>query len=349
MPLDGKSLGKMARLMVRTGLILVCNIGRKVLQMIDKQFMKLLIILLLLLGSSSSQILSAESDKVWTPLSMEEIATILSRDDLSNVKKIEALTRQLDRRITLSNIKDRGSKRDSTDEYTTLMAFIAVPGLRTDTPKDPEAIKTVLSELDTTEGIKNKEKVRTFLYIALGIAGGHSPEAVLLSFLNDPHTSKELLDSVLGAMYYGDVPIRALPRLLQLSHHPTNYIDPGPDVGIGPESHPQRIYPLREMAYRNLQKLGIQCNKVLLEDKTIEPQMRHKLFITEIRVNRASLVAKLRAWLLSDDPQVWQPAAEIARQIPGQDVQAMLHQLLQSGKLSAPKRAVIEKHPASLK
>jgi len=294
-------------------------------------------LVLTLVGSNSLAEPTRANRMHWTEMPMDEIRMVYDRADLSDRQKVLALSQYIDRRISVSRLKQKGiSAEDAAYDYAVLIRLIAVnPGAAK--PLLRQEIQAVIKQLDSVSNIDNKKEVRTYLYVALSYAGGISPESQLLKLLHNPTTQAEMVHTVLEAMHRSQVPIRALPRLLELSKHPWNMLEFVTDVG--PPQTPPRIYPIRTMSCNNLLKLGIRCQATRVPGK--KPSQPAEQWETVIRIDRNSLVAKLQAWLLSNERKVWQAAADIAYQIPGKDVQAMLHDLLRSGKLTAQKKQAL--------
>jgi len=283
----------------------------------------------------------------WVPFPVKEIGKIIDSFELSDIQKVEALTRHLDKRISLASVENppghkypTSHKPDPAGEYAGLIRAIADKNNRTDSPGRPKAVQLVLSRLDNLPDIVNKEQVRCYLYIALAYAGGNVPESKLLGLLNDAETSPAMIQVILQAMEKSAVPIRALPRLLELTKNSYHYVFM---LDIGPPN-PRRIYPIREAALAALTQLGIQAKAVSIADENVDPGWKARLSTTVIEVDQKSIVTNLRQWLGSDDPQIWKPAAEIIPQIPGNDVQEMVAELMKQNTLSAEKKRALKHH-----
>jgi len=174
----------------------------------------------------------------------------------------------------------------------------------------PQAVAAALARLDTLPSIRNKQEVRSLLYVALALAGGDAPEQQLLQMLNNPKTPQEITYRILGGMLGSEsptvrdiprladitrparVPLQALPRLLELANHPWSYLG-GSDVIVDDKPR-NRVYPIRELAYACLLKLGVKAEKVTTpatgKNEDGEPQN----FVTTITVDHASADKKLR-------------------------------------------------------
>lgn len=236
----------------------------------------------------------------WVPMPLDKLSEIENSTELSDVEKVAALTRILDWRISLEPAPNpTGDKPNPKWEFGSLIGRMAQRGNRTDAPGRPEAVQEVLDNLDAMDDIVNKEQVRTYLYLALGHAGGNPPERVLLRLLNDPTIPNEILGSTLGAIKKSKagVSLRVLPRLLQFTEHPARYVFP-PMLAGGTDDLGRRldesrlIFPLRELACEVLQKLGVRCEKTLVEGN-YDPKLKRKLPITVIKVDRRSATRAL--------------------------------------------------------
>jgi|GEM_PF-4355351 len=302
----------------------------------------LLISLTLLLGFCVTGIAqkATESALTSTPLPLDKMNSIRFDTNLSDQQKVLALIHILDQRISQAPIPDpTGNKPAPAHEYSYIIRYIAAHNDDTKASRNGRihAIETVISQLNTLQDITHKDEVRTYLYIALASAGGNAPEDVLLSLLNNPDSPTDILNAVLIAMQYSTVPIHSLPRLLELTEHPYNYVFLN-DLGT---PNPRRIYPIREAALADLTQLGIQAKAVSIKDEKVDPGWKARLSTTVIEIDRKSLVAKLREWLSSDDPKIWRPAAEVIHQIPGDDIKTMLTNFLKQNKLSDEKKQVL--------
>lgn len=272
---------------------------------------------------------------------MDEIRRIYESTTLSDSEIVEALTRHLDRRISMSRVgAARGKNPSPPQEYATLIRLLALRQYPAKPPERPEAIRTMLERLDASEGIDNKRELRRYLNIALAFAGGRASESELLEVLNNPETPKEIISITLDAMRRSEVPLRALPRILELVDHPWNYIHQETDDSPPP---PKRIYPIRVAACECLGRLGIKCEEVVSEDERVDPEWGQKFTTTTIEVDRDSLVATLRAWFRDDDARIWKPAIEAVRRIPGKDVSELIQNLLEDEELPDEKRRLLAK------
>ena len=180
--------------------------------------------------------------------------------------------------------------------------------------------------------LENERDVRTYLYLSLGLAGGVPPESEILRLVEDPKTPDEIIALTLESMLRSGVPIRSLPRLLQLSDDPTNYVS-APGVGT---PVPTLIYPIRQTVCNCLQELEITCETLADDQNTVEVEGT-SFAPTVVKIDRASLVDRFREWLLDDDNEVWRAAAECVRRIPGEDIDQMLKNLTEERVLSPEK------------
>lgn len=252
------------------------------------------VLVTLLVGSASFADADESGSTKWTPLPMDEIRKTINSTELSDAQKVTALTRHLDKRISMEFVK-RVSEHEANlhyMDYARLIGFMSLLDRPVKAPRTPEPIQEALDKLDSMTDIVNKERVRVYLYIALGKAGGNPPERVLLTLLNDTKTPNWVLCSVLGAMQNSKVPLRALPRLLELVSDHWNYVQPAMLAGgtddLGRRLDESRlIFPLREIACEVLQKLGVQSEKTLVEGD-YDPKLKRRLPITVIKVDRRS-------------------------------------------------------------
>ena len=278
----------------------------------DRWRFKAVLLLLALLGSSGSRMNADEgADQKWEDYPTEEISRIMLSKTFSDAEQVVALTYHLDKRISLapSLKRPKGTQVSPGREYKTLINHI-VEHYWKHTAR-PEVVAAVLANLDRMPNIKNKEAVRSLLYVALALAGGDAPENELLRMLNDPDTPQEIVYQILGGMLGSKrpqdgklpgfvevtncpsrVPLRALPRLLELVEHPWSDITGG-DV-IGTHDVRERIYPIRELAYACLLELGVKAEKVTVPSKGVDEDGDPQISVTEIRVDKASAKKKLR-------------------------------------------------------
>lgn len=364
--------GPKAVQIVRIGPMLGCNIKQtmsteiEMLTMNRTSIVGLIAILLLWITSGISR-LQAEEAQTVEPTSLEARNAILANEKLTPVGKVAALARFLDQVIseaspsiqaTLSpsldttahdNVEDK-DKKDTVSElhfayrYTGVITFMANPTTGASKIRNPQAIREVLDGLDEMPDIKNKILVRDALYIALAYAGGEPPASEFLKLLNTSELGP-ITVIILQAMRNSQVPIRSVPRLLQLLDDSFYFLDDGgTDLG---EYNPKRIYPVREAACEDLAALGIQCEKTRVEVEQYEDIAHQtlKMPTTQIKLDRQALLNKLREWMQSDDPQTWSAASEVLQQIPDADVRALLDELRNDQNLSPEKRTALKKLP----
>jgi len=225
--------------------------------------------------------------------------------------------------------------------------FLATKGRGKNLSKRPKPIQQFIDSMKRSEW-SSFEQLRRSLYIALGYAGGDPPKGVLLSLLTAENTPPVILEFTLDAMANSRVPIRALPRLMELSDHP-NKTSVTHHVG---ELTEEVTYPIREGVCDCLNALHITCEvrprtKVIgekelpLDDgKTHTMKIRKKT--NHIHIDRSSLVDQIRTWLLSDDPSTWKPALEVVQKMKAEDVREMYERLKAKGQLSERKRSYEE-------
>ncbi len=184
----------------------------------------------------------------------------------------------------------------------------------------PDAIRAVLRSIDS---YKNPAEIRDLLSISLALARGDgTPSEPLIRLLECRETNQQILVPVLEALAPNPPP-RSVPRLLELSSHPWSH---GPVTDVGPAK--QKVYPVREGVAACLRSLEIE---VKIDDEG------------RIKMSRNSLLAKLRDWVLTDDPQTWQQAAHVIRQLSeeAEDVKRLRSELLANPKLPSAKRDVL--------
>lgn len=291
--------------------------------------LKAAILISLLLALCSGSVLYAadaaeqESELKWTPLIPKPIAEgILHNQALSDEQKVTALTYELDKCITLApltppdilNTTDYEKKKMQPGrQYAWLIDMMVERDWEHQggAKARPEAVAASLSNLNTLPEIKNKQTVRSLLYVALALAGGDVPESELLRLLKSPDTPPEILYRTLSAMLGSKrdhsgkdnlprlvevfdcpskVSLRSLPILLKLANHPWNYHfyrNPGVDSLV-------RVYPVRERAYECLLELGLKAERVLIPDSEASEEGHPNLPITEIKVDRASAAKALQ-------------------------------------------------------
>lgn len=308
------------------------------------------VVMMILLFSTAADSFSAQADNnqagglEWVPLPLDETNRI-RLSNLSDEEKIKAYVRLLDSRITLTSVENPPGHRyptsykpDPAVEYSYLIRLMAKEEGPADAPGRPKAVNTVLGKLDQMSDIRNKDQVRIYLQIALAVAGGNAPESTLLRLLNDESQSWIMFLLVMEAMRNSHVPIRALPRLIELTSDPYNFVT---DNSIG-VSNPRRVFPIRDASYETILELGVKAEKRFIEDEQIDPKRGVRLKSTVIEISRASLLARLRMWLSSGDEAIWRAAIGIVQQIHGADVQAMLVALLKGNELSEEKKQVLE-------
>lgn len=275
--------------------------------------------------------------QVWRPMPMDQVRVILNDSSLSPTEKVARLTVQLDERISMSGIKGGPNVGPTPgSEYGSLIALMATRGYSVDAQVDFHPIEAVLDKLDSTPEIQNKQEVRSYLNVALLYARGNPPESEILKSLNNSDTPKEVINLILQGFKRTHVPIRALPRLLELADEPWNYVH---WPGVGPQK-PEKISPIKNEVAECLHALGVKAEKVPLEDKESD-EWGNRLTSTSIVVDRQSLRARLRELILDDNNEVWQPAVDAVRKIPGNDIRDLVNGLVKSDSLpDAKKRAL---------
>ncbi len=274
--------------------------------------MQAVVLLLALIGSAGNRARADEgAGQKWEKYPTEEINKITEGRTLSDVEQVVALTYHLDKRISLASSPGRPMYKGFGvgEEYKTLIES-TVERYWKHTAR-PEAVAAVLANLDSMPNIKNKQEVRSLLFVALALAGGDAPEDELLKPFNDPHTPQEIIYLILGGMLGSKrpqdgelprlvevtdcpprVPLGALPRLLKLTEHPWSYLT-GSDV-VMPDIKQKRMYPIRELAYACLLELGITAEKVTVPSNDVDEDGDPQISVTEIRVDKASAKKKLR-------------------------------------------------------
>lgn len=278
-------------------------------------------------GSSGTQ----TNKPHWEHIPLDEIRSIYESSELSDLEIVRALVDHLDRRISMSRSIGRMKHRPNPpSEYAMLIGFIAERVYPAKPPGRPEVIETVINSLGALE---NARDVQTYLYVSLGLAGGSPPESEILRVLEDPKTPEEIIAVVLDSMSRSNVPIRSLPRLLELADHPMSHID---SPGVGPPA-PRRVHPIRERVHDCLDQLNIKCEKVSVKDNNVDPASKRILSTTVLKIDRDSLTTRLRDWLLDDDIEVWRAAVDIVRRVPGEDIDKMLKDLKAERALSPEK------------
>lgn len=288
----------------------------------------------------------------WMPMPMDTIRAIYDSDTLSDEEIVEALALHLDKRISMARLQDpRGHRPGPGYEYGSLIGLMIGRRYPAKPPKRPESIEAVLNGLAARADVANQRELRSYLCLAHNLAGGAPTHPEVLGLLDDRRTPQDIVALALEAMTRSGVPIRSLPRLLELADHPWNLVytvsslsndDIYTDVG---PTKPKRFYPIRVRVPSCLRELSIVVKVSDVEDKEVDAQAGRKLTTTVVAVDRASLVGTLQVWLLDRRARVWQPAASVVRNIPGDDVKAMLADLLKSG-LPREKREAL--HPERL-
>lgn len=272
-------------------------------------------------------------EEKWEPSPLDEIRAIHHDKSLSDIEIVRALTGHLDRRISMSRLVHTTPLDPSPPyEYGMIIGLIAERPYPANPKARPEAIEAVIRSLGPVE---NEKEVRSYLNLALGRAGGTPDEADLLRMLEDPDTDEITLAVALKAMSHSKhVPIRALPRLLELSDHPMSSISA--DSCVGPHDV-KRKFAIRDLVIECLTRLEIKAERVLVDDGTVDQMSGKPLPETRIKIDRSSLVARLRDWLRSDDTKTWKAAAHAAKEIRGEDVDRMISDLQAEGTLTFEK------------
>ncbi len=268
----------------------------------------------------------------WSPMPLEEIRAIWHDKPLSDTEIVRALVHHLDSRIAMSRAAERAKHRPTPAyEYGMLIGLIAERPYPAEPKGRPEAIEVVMKSLGSVE---NEHQVRLYLNLALGLAGGAPSEEATLRVLADQKTPEEILAVALQSMARSRVPIRSLPRLLELSGHPMGYTYApscvGPPVVV-------REFAIRDRVLDCLAKLNIRAERLMVDDGTIDASTGKPLLATQVKIDRTSLVSKLREWINDADADVWQAAIEATAKINGQDVNRMINELRSNTTLSAEK------------
>jgi len=328
---------------------------------INKAILLLILLPLMVARSTSVNASAVKDDYTRWQSGLEESNRIQTDVNLSPLEKVEALTRLLDKQITRIIWWTSATDRPNSGyEYVRLIMYIAEESDQKKRPAKIDAINSTLQKLDTMPSIANKQQVHSYLNLALAYAGGNASEVELVSLLNNPEvkhtfdvpsmippeTSDHMVNFVLDTMLQSKVPIRALPRLLSLSAHPLQFTKSreGETERQGtPTPYIVRTFPIREKAFDALQHLGVQCEKLEIQDPEIWPRRPNKLSTTIVQVNYQSVADNLRKWLLSNDPAIWQIAAEITPAIKEAKVQSMLTALLKENQLSDDKKTFVRK------
>ncbi len=273
------------------------------------------------------------------PMPMDEIRRIYESKTLTDVEVVSALAGHLDRRLSMSRLEG-ARKLDSNRgrEYATIIRLIVERPYPAKPADRPEAIKSVLDDPARWPGVENPDEVRTCLRLAYNLAGGVPADPELLELLDARGTPREITVLVLEAMARSGVPVRALPRLLELAEDPWGEVVAN---DVGPPK-PRRIYPIRERVPDCLRKLGIVVETLDVEDRQVDAQRGRKLTTTVVKVDRESLTRMLRAWILDGRAGVWKPAAEVVHRIPGDDVSNLIGDLLSNEKLPDEERQLLE-------
>lgn len=258
------------------------------------------------------------SEPDWEPSPLDEIRAIWHDRPLSDIEIVRALAGHLDRRISMSRLIHKTPVNPNPPyEYGMLIGLIAERPYPAKPKGRPEAIETVMQSLGDVE---NEDELRSYLNLALGLAGGSPSEDAMLRILTDPKTPEEIVAVALDSMSKSKVPIRALPRLLELTEHPMNYVDPD----CTRMTPPQRVFAIRDRVVDCMGRLGVKCEKSLVDDGSFAPGSDQRQPTTVVTVDRASLVEKLRLWIVSADESDWRGGMDALNEIPGADVDQLV-------------------------
>jgi hypothetical protein len=290
------------------------------------------IILLATLAFAHVAMAVANADVIpWQPMDMTEVRRIYEDRTIPDTTVIKTLAQMLDQRISMSASTSFGGKNPNfAHEYGTLIYLMGSRARISKAANPAASIQSVAKTLGHDVPVKHAKQLHTYLAVAAALAGDVTVTDQLLPLLDDPATQREIVHLVLVAFSRSQVPIAAVPRLLELTKDPWHH---GQSSDVGPRD-PREIYPMRDAACACLAKLAIACRAPATLPNDQQPGMS---------VDRAEVVARVRAWLLSDDPVLWQPAAEVATKLAGDDIVAMVRELSTGGMLSAQKKAALTK------
>lgn len=295
---------------------------------------------MLISGFCAGQAFPAQTDEPkWKPLPVDEIGALLVNKTLSEAEIVRALVAHLDQRISMSRLLYTTYQNTNPPyEYGMIVWMIAERVYPAKPKGRPEVIEAVIKSLGPVE---NEKEVRSYLNLALGIAGGTPDEDDLLRMLGDPDTDEITLSVVLQAMSRSSkVPIRSLPRVLELADHPMSSIA---GDSCAPPHNVQRKYAIRDLVLECLDRLGIKAEKTLVDDGTVDPASGKPLPETRVSVDRTSLVNRLKGWIVDDDPKVWRAGIDVAKDIPGEDVGQMIDNLRVNRSLNQEKLRHLKK------
>jgi hypothetical protein len=206
---------------------------------------------------------------------LDEIRQIHNNTTLPESVIVEKLIGYLDQQI--GRTEDPADTRASGD-LAVLLGMLWQPYSYLDKPIRRRTLAGVLGVSDTFAKAKHPEKLRVYLNIALAMAGGEASQEDLVTVLNDPKTSGEILRAVLMGMIVTSVPRAAIPRIKQLANDPTNYID-APDFG---PPRPKRVFPTRDLAFECLKNAGVNVERKVIDDDKVDPQHKVRLTTTVI-------------------------------------------------------------------
>lgn len=280
---------------------------------------------------------------------LTQIRTVYEDNTLSDSEAVNALVRLLDDSISDWKVaKAEGlapsswAVRVHARNSSMLIAMIAERQFPAKPPGRPKAVAEALKTLNDR---KNVRELRSYLNVSLAYAGGVASDRELLEVLGDSDTPKEIVAVTLEAFDRSHVPIESLPDLMRLSQDPWWTV--ADTEGVGHTPVPRRVYPVRENACLCLRRLGIRCEKTLVEDS--EPDLQwHTHLATVINVDRGSLLNKIKRWLLDDNESVWQAAASVVVELDQADVWRAVGELKTSG-LPVKKLNYIERKRAQHK
>jgi len=222
-------------------------------------------------------------------------------------------------RALTSRLDDAISSRTGEDRRREVL-LIGLIARRADITKPRGRQDAIRIVLESAGSYGNPDEVKDLLSISLALAQGDgTPREPLIRLLECKDTNQQILVRVLDALAPDPSP-RTVPRLLELSLHPWSH---GPGTDVGPAK--QRIFPIRERVAACLRALGIEVD---LDDND------------QVRVNRESLLSRLREWMLASDPIVWEQAAHVIQRLSkgAQDVRRLRSELLANPDFPSAKR-----------
>jgi hypothetical protein len=258
----------------------------------------------------------------WEPAPLDEIRAIWHDRPLSDIEIVRALVDHLDRRISVSRLHDPKVKPSPPNQYALLIGLIAERPYPAKPTGRPDAVEAVIRSLGPVE---NEEEVLLYLNLSVGLAGGSPSEEKMLRVLTDSRTPEEIIFVALQSMSRSTkVPIRSLPRLLELSDHPMSSITTPSCVG---PAAVERKFPIRDLVLECLTKLNIRAERIMVDDGTVDPATGTPLPATHVKIDRGSLAALFRDCVQSADVRIWKAALDAIIQIPGDDMDKLVEEL----------------------